>query len=180
MSSKSVSKPARSSDPVLNIQIRWMVRRDMDEVLEIERSSFEYAWSENDFLHWLRQRNCIGMVAEQNEHVVGYMIYELEKNCLHIVNFAVAKGCRRSGVGSQMIEKLVGKLSQQRREYITLEVRETNLAAQLFFRDQNFQAVQVLRDHYQDTSEDAYAMQFALHGQFDRQPQSSMNRIADL
>ena len=72
---------------------------------------------------------------------------------------------RHSGIGTQMIGKLANKLSQQRREFITLEVRETNLHAQMFFREQGFQATRVLRDHYQDTSEDAYVMQFALHEQ---------------
>jgi len=41
-----------------------------------------------------------------------------------------------------------------------LEVRETNLAAQLFFKNQGFRAVTVLRDYYDDTPEDAYIMQF--------------------
>jgi len=108
----------------------------------------------------LRQRNCIGMVAERDERVVGFMIYELHKTRLHIMNFAVAKADRRRGVGTQMIEKLAGKLSPQRRTRILLEVRETNLAAQLFFRRHNFRAVNVLRDFYDDTTEDAYLMQY--------------------
>ena len=41
-----------------------------------------------------------------------------------------------------------------------LEVRETNLAAQLFFRGQGFRAVSVLREFYDDTPEDAYLMQY--------------------
>ncbi len=59
-----------------------------------------------------------------------------------------------------MTTKLVGKLSSQRRTRILLEVRETNLAAQLFFRKQGFRAVSVLRDFYEDTTEDAYVMQY--------------------
>jgi ribosomal-protein-alanine N-acetyltransferase len=58
-----------------------------------------------------------------------------------------------------MAAKLVGKLSAQRRTRIVLEVRETNLDAQIFFRSQGFRAVNVLRDFYEDTTEDAYLMQ---------------------
>lgn len=173
MSSKSITKAG------LSVSIRWMIRRDMAEVLQIERASFEYHWTEADFLHCLRQRNCIGMVAEHGSRVVGFMIYELYNNRLHILNFAVDPDFRQSGVGNQMIEKLVNKLAQQRREFITLEVRETNLQAQLFFRGQGFNATRVLRDHYQDTSEDAYVMQFALHGAADGRRVESSNRIAD-
>ena len=142
------------------MHIRWMIRRDMPEVLDIETSSFEFPWTEEDFIRCLRQRNCIGMVAEHEERVVGFMIYELHKNQLHILNFSVNEDFRRRGVGQQMVDKLVGKLSNQRRNRILLEVRETNLSAQLFFRAMGFRAVTVLRDFYDDTTEDAYLMQF--------------------
>ena len=100
------------------VHIRWMIRRDMMEVLEIEGRSFEFPWSEDDFIRCLRQRNCIGMVAEHDERVAGFMIYELHRNRLHILNFAVAAEFRRKGVGQQMVEKLIGKLSAQRRNRI--------------------------------------------------------------
>ena len=144
----------------LAVHIRWMIRRDMDDVLAIENEGFEFPWSEDDFTRCLRQRNCIGMVAEHDDRIVGFMIYELHKTRLHVLNFAVAREYRRLGVGTQMIDKLIGKLSQQRRSRILLEVRETNLAAQLFFRRCGFRAVSVLRDFYEDTTEDAYLMQY--------------------
>ena len=144
----------------LGVHIRWMIRRDMSEVLDIEAESFEFPWSEDDFIRCLRQRNCIGMVADQDDCLLGFMIYELHKTRLHILNFAVAGEATRRQVGRQMVEKLISKLSSQRRTRITLEVRETNLAAQLFFRDCGFRAVSVLRDYYDDTTEDAYLMQY--------------------
>ncbi len=81
------------------VHIRWMIRRDMTEVLGIEHDGFEFPWSEEDFLRCLRQRNCIGMVAEHDDRVVGFMIYELHRTRLHVLNFAVAKQYRRRGVG---------------------------------------------------------------------------------
>lgn len=152
----------QSQKQLVNVQIRWMIRRDMADVLRIERESFDFNWSEEDFLACLRQRNCIGMVAEYDNQVVGFMIYELHKTRLRILNFAVGAGERRLGVGAQMIEKLVSKLSQQRRHEIILEVRETNLCAQLFFQSQGFRAIQVMRNHYEDSSEDAYIMEYRL------------------
>ena len=142
------------------LQIRWMIRRDMPEVLSIEEESFEFPWSEEDFIRCLRQRNCIGMVAEFDGRVVGFMIYELQRTRLHVLNFCVAKEFRRRSVGTRMVQKLVAKLSAQRRSRLILEVRETNLPAQLFFRAQGFRAVNVLHDFYEDTTEDAYLMQF--------------------
>jgi ribosomal-protein-alanine N-acetyltransferase len=146
------------------VHIRWMIRRDMPVVLAIEESSFEFPWSEEEFIRCLRQRNCIGMVAELNDEVVGFMIYELHKNRLHLLNFAVDPALRRTAIGSVMMEKLVGKLSTDRRNRILLEVRETNLDAQLFFKQLGFRAIGVLRDFYEDTTEDAYLMQFRMEG----------------
>ena len=143
----------------IRVHIRWMIRRDMPEILQIEQCGFEFPWSEDDFIRCLRQRNCIGMVAEYDERVVGFMIYELHKTRLHILNFAVHPDFRRRGVGDQMANKLVGKLTYQRRNRIILEVRETNLEAQLFFRNSDFRAISVVRDFYEDTTEDAYVME---------------------
>jgi [ribosomal protein S18]-alanine N-acetyltransferase len=164
------------------VHIRWMIRRDMMEVLEIENTSFEFPWSEEDFVRCLRQRNCIGMVAEHEERVAGFMIYELHRNRLHILNFAVASDFRRRGVGQQMVDKLIGKLSPQRRNRILLEVRETNLAAQLFFRDLGFRAISVLRDYYEDTTEDAYLMQYRYRRDVEQLEETapSVNRISRL
>src|ERR671936_1313874 len=100
----------RAEKEQVRVHIRWMIRRDMPEVLQTEQESFEYSWTEEDFLRCLRQRNCIGMVAEQGERVVGFMIYELHKSKLHILNFAVHPAYRRVAVGAQMVAKLIGKL----------------------------------------------------------------------
>ena len=160
------------------VHIRWMIRRDMPEVLQAEQLSFEYAWNEEDFLRCLRQRNCIGMVAEHGEKVVGFMIYELHKNKLHILNFAVHPAWRRHNVGSQMVAKLISKLSSHRRTRITLEVRETNLHAQLFFRKQEFRALRVLRSFYEDSGEDAFLMQFRISGDLPDEEEVSCDRVA--
>jgi ribosomal-protein-alanine N-acetyltransferase len=142
----------------IRVHIRWMIRRDMPEVLAIEEESFEFPWSEDDFIRCLRQRNCIGMVAEYDERVVGFMVYELAKTKIQVLNLATGRDARRMGVGTQMISKLVGKLAPQRRTRIVLEVRETNLPAQLFFRSCEFFATSVMRNYYEDMQEDAYQM----------------------
>jgi ribosomal-protein-alanine N-acetyltransferase len=150
------------------VHIRWCIRRDMPEVLDIERGCFEFPWYEEDFIKCLRQRNCIGMVAEGPQTcagtppILGFMVYELHKTRIHVLNFAVSPECRHQGIGRQMVDKLLGKLSEKGRRAITLEVRETNLPAQLFFKEHGFRAVNVLRSFYEDSPEDAYQMRYSL------------------
>ena len=79
-----------------------------------------------------------------------------------------------------MIAKLAAKLSSQRRNRIVLEVRETNLAAQLFFRENGFRTVSVLHSYYADTPEDAYMMQFRYRPerQLAAEPAERITRLA--
>lgn len=161
-SCQSIPSARANLDPY----IRWMIRRDMPEVLDIESRSFEFPWSEHDFIRRLRKTNCIGQVAEigpkDHEIVAGFMIYELHRTRLHLLSLAVHPAYRRRGVGTALTNKLIGKLSFQRRRRILLEVRETNLPAQQFFRRQEFRAISIMQNFYDDTPEDAYLMQYQL------------------
>jgi [ribosomal protein S18]-alanine N-acetyltransferase len=142
------------------VSIRWMIRRDLDtgEVLQIEKDCFQFAWTKDEFIRALRQRECIGMVAELNDEIVGYMIYELHKNRIHVINFAVSPKYQWSGVGSQMVEMLNGKLVYQRRNRIAADVRETNLTALNFFKACGFRATGLIKEFYEDSPEDAITM----------------------
>ena len=163
------------------VQIRWLIRRDMPEVLEIENDCFEIPWTDEDFGCCLMhgEKNCIGMVAEHDHAVVGFMIYELQKEKLRIINFAVAPAEQRRGIGRQMVERLVEKLSQQKRQEIMMELRESNLHAQMFFKKQGFRAVHVLHNHYDDTTEDAYVMQYRLDADDLGLPLEPGNRLTE-
>lgn len=162
----------------IEVHVRWLIRRDMPEVLDIEAASFEYPWTQDDFISCLQQRNCIGMVAELDGEVVGYIIYEMERSEFHVLNVAVRPDCRRRGVGQQLVNKVIGKLRPRQRTKVNLEVRETNLAAQLFFRRFGFQAVTVLKDFYDDTAEDAYMMMYQLQEVVESGPVNRMSRYA--
>jgi len=145
--------------------IRWLIRHDMEEVLAIELEAFgELGWNEQDFLSMLRQRITIGMVVDIEDHVRGYMIYDLAKAELVVHNFVVQKCCQREGIGSAMVDKLKSKLSSHRRTGITMSVPETNLDALLFFRSQGFLATGILRDDYEGPCgpEDGIAMAYCL------------------
>lgn len=157
--------------------IDWMKGADFPEVLDIEEQSFEYVWTEEDFRRCLRQRNCIGMVAKHDKKVVGFLIYELHKAKLHILSLAVHSGWRRQGAGSEIVLFLIDKLSSHRRTRITLEVRETNLTAQLFFSKQGFRAIRVLRNFYEDTGEDGFLMEYRF-GNDGGEEEECINRIA--
>lgn len=144
-----------------DIHIRWLIRRDMREVMAIEHGSFEFPWDERDFIECLRQRNCIGMVAELHGVIAGYMVYELCRDRIKLLSIAVDPNLRRLGVGTSMMDKLKSKLSHIKRREIVFDVRETNLSAQLFFRAVECKAIGINPNLYRDTDEDAYLFSYS-------------------
>lgn len=147
-----------------DVHIRWMIRRDMDQVQAIEDASYPFPRSAEDFTKCLRQRNCIGMVAEIGDTIAGYMVYELHQNRLEILNIAVRQEHRRQGVGASMLAKLYGKLSPQRRRRIDAVVSERNDPAHFWLKACGFRAVDLLRDHYDEVQEDAYLFRLTYRG----------------
>jgi [ribosomal protein S18]-alanine N-acetyltransferase len=146
----------------MKCSIRWMIRRDMPAVLQIEQASFEYPWSEEEFLRVLRLRNCIGMVNEVDDRIVGFFIYELQRSKIQILDLAVCPKHVRRGIGTQMFEKLKGKLSMDRRHSIAVMNRETNVAGSLFLKSLGFTG-ELIRGHFEDSREDGILFNYRLN-----------------
>lgn len=163
----------------MNPVLRWLIGRDMPEVLGIEARAFPNAWTRDDFSACLKQRNCIGLVAEVNHQVTGYVVYEIHKSELHILNLAVDPEWHRHGIGTAMLQRVKDKLSQQRRSRLLLTVRETNLAAQKFFRRQGMYATEIVCGHFDDSDEDGYVMEYRVGEAADWFRWSPRNRIAE-
>ncbi|MBU0767290.1 GNAT family N-acetyltransferase [Patescibacteria group bacterium] len=142
-----------------------MIKTDMPEVLSIENDCFkspwveELPWLEEDFIRCLRQRNCFGMVGEHDDRVISFMIYQLNKHQISVLKFAVSPKEHRRGVGTQMIQKLKGKVCDQRRNIIALDVGENNYAAHLFNRANGFRVENILGD-LDDYPEDIYISKY--------------------
>lgn len=151
-------QPARLVQTHVNSRV--MLRIDIPEVLKIEHASSEVPWCEREFCRVLCQPYCIGMVAEFNDIICGFMIYEFHSEMIRLLNIAVHQNFRRQSVGRQMVDKLVSRLSSQGLNRLSLYLRETNLQAQFFFRAVGFSAVEVARNHFADTGEDAYGMEY--------------------
>lgn len=120
--------------------VRWMIRRDMFDIMGIE-AQLAHSWTDEQFLEQLRQRNIIGSVVERGDRIIGYFIYQLEKTSLQIIRCAVDPQFRRQGVFSCMVEKLKGKLSDHRRHCIEVDVDQYSLDLQLALKANGFLGV---------------------------------------
>lgn len=138
--------------------LRWMIWQDLPEVIELAKQTPEAAWTEQDLRSRLGQRDTIGIIAERNDTIEAFVVYEVHPNRLHVTNFIVSERLRRQGVGKTIIDKLKNKLDPERKNRITFNVSEYNLVAQQFLRAMGFRAVQIIRKPYSDRDEDAYCM----------------------
>lgn len=150
--------------PELNVDVEWMVRRDLKTVLEIEQRAFgaAHAWGEEDFLSWLRRRDSIGMVARHEGEVVGYMVYQLQKDSVQIVNFAVDPKLHRKDIGEQLISKLKHKIVQQERTRILAPVSTSNSSALRFFTKMGFGLGSAFEAGLQEHGEEAVLLEYRL------------------
>lgn len=126
--------------------IRWMINRDIDDVMQIEIACFE--WQDRWCMPLIRkiglQRNVIRVVITdeaQYGKIVGFMFYELHPKRLELLRFAVDPSVHRKGYGAAMMQRLINKLSQQNREVVGVDVPEHNVGTQIFLSRCGFKAV---------------------------------------
>jgi len=132
---------------------------DIADVQEIERSSFPVPWPANAFRHELTQnRNARYVVAREEGRAVGYAGLWLMVDEAHITTFAVLPEHRRRRIGERMLQRLFEIAEDMGAEWLTLEVRVSNLAAQRLYEKYDFRRTGVRRRYYSDNNEDALIM----------------------
>jgi len=105
-----------------------MTERDLADVLAIERSTYDFPWSETIFKDCLRV-NYHCYVIEQNQKVKGYAVMTVAAGESHILNICVDKSLRGNGIGRGMLAHLVDDARRYRAEMMLLEVRVSNRVA---------------------------------------------------
>jgi ribosomal-protein-alanine N-acetyltransferase len=137
------------------IKTRWITRRDLPEIMAIEKAAFSDPWVGSDFVEWLSDPGVVGIVATEGKHIEGYAVLGLHKRSVDIINFAVSPSRRRQGVGRILMARVAKYLDRGKRVVIVAEVKETNLEAQLFLRACGFIAGPISKSRFRN-GEDSY------------------------
>ena len=161
----------------IHVHIRWMIVRDYLEVLEIDRKcNPKHAWMEDELTTLLRRKDCIGMIAERGEKVIGFFVYVLHKKEIQLLRICVDPKYAGRGVDWQIMDKLKSKLSPIRRTSLMMAVRETELPLQLFFRTNGLKSVKVMPGFFED-GEDAYQMEYHLQTDLETHAQELLDSV---
>ncbi len=151
-----------SSPPDRRIEFSEMTEFDLDEIMRVERLSFKTPWSRNMFMEELSRHQSKTFVARlaglPDKPLVGYVMFWIVVDELHILNIAVDPDWRRQGIGAKLMELVFEHARGSRTALIVLDVRYGNAAARRMYEEFGFRGVGVRLKYYSDTGEDALVM----------------------
>ena len=140
------------------ITMGLMTAADVDAVHEIEVASFRTPWSKESFLHDVEENQCARyMVVREDGKAIAYagVWFILDEG--HITNIAVHPERRGMGYGEMVTRAMIQLAADSGMNWMTLEVRRSNAAAQALYHKLGFIDVGY-RKRYYENSEDALIM----------------------
>jgi len=149
------------------MRIRRMTSEDLDRVSEIEAASFSDPWTRAMLVSELSNELSRNFVAEEDGHILGFVIAWIVVDEAHILDLAVDPVHRGSGLGRELTRAVLETGSREGASYVVLEVRRSNKQAKRLYRDMGFQVVGRRPGYYQDNGEDALVMMADLAGEED-------------
>lgn len=142
-----------------DIVIRRMSFADVRQVHAIEEATFKSPWSLEAFEKEMTTNPCARyLVAEKEGSIIGFAGIWVIMEEGHITNVAISEKERGKGFGKQLTRALLQYAANLSVQYVTLEVRRSNLRAQQLYADLGFVAVGYRKRYYEDNGEDALLM----------------------
>ena len=141
----------------MNYTLVKMSEEHISQLAEIEKICFHSPWTEEGLREELTNPMAHFYVAVADK-VIGYMgVIEIcgEAN---VTNVAVLPEYRGNGIGKALVKNAIDGAKSRECEFITLEVRESNLPAINLYKSFGFQQVGVRKNFYSDPTENALLM----------------------
>ena len=130
--------------------IRPAARGDLDAIHAIESASFPAPWRREFFESELSAPGRFTLVAIRDNRLVGYVFAMWIFDEMHVNKIAVIRDERRKGIAQQLMDRCLDFAREHGVETLSLEVRESNLGAQQFYRRLEFESVYVRPRYYPD------------------------------
>ena len=131
-----------------------MEERHLDDLARLERLCFSRPWSRQALKEELTNPAACFLVWEEAGKVLGYAGMHCAAGECYVDNVAVFPEARRQGVGRKLMEALLQAAAARGGEFLSLEVRPSNLEALALYRGLGFREVGRRRRFYDDPVED--------------------------
>ena len=149
---------------VVEIILRPMELKDVEQVYAIDVLSFALPWSERAYRYELNENRLARLwVAEainarSERRVAGMIVLWLILDEAHIATIAIHPDFRRMGIARRLLRQALDDAAEKGTRCAFLEVRRSNLAAQALYNEFGFEVTGVRPKYYVDTQEDALLM----------------------
>lgn len=140
------------------IRIRQMKPADICRVIEIERESFSDPWSESAYLTEISNGSAYYVVICIDDIIAGFAGMWVIMDEAHITTLAVEKQSRKMHLGERLLIDLLEESAGRGAKRATLEVRQSNIAAQNLYVKYEFKPVAIRREYYTNNNENAVIM----------------------
>lgn len=142
----------------IKLTVKTLPAEDAPLAAEVEQISLgDEAWSAQGILDTL-DRNGHYLAAYIDDQFVGHGGFTAVLDEGYITNIAVHPNHRRKGIAYRLTEELKNKATELKLSFLTLEVRESNLAAIKLYEKSGFKAVGKRKGFYSAPKEDAVLM----------------------
>jgi ribosomal-protein-alanine N-acetyltransferase len=140
-----------------------VVEADLPRIMEIEAAGFLHPWSEAllraELGHsWSNLLAAVAPGPEAGARIMGYIIFWLVHDEVHVLNVGTAPEARRHGVARALMDEAVAVGRQRGARLSTLEVRRSNTPAIGLYRSLGYREVGVRPRYYAEENEDAIVM----------------------
>jgi len=145
--------------------IRQAVGSDIDELLRLEKLSFEGdRLSRRSFKRWLRHKGCVFLVAETDDGLCGYILVILRRGTrlARRYSLAVDPAWQGRGIAAELIRDAEEGARDSGALYMRLEVAGNNVPAIGLYQKLGYQQFGLYRDYYEDHT-DALRMEKCIH-----------------
>jgi ribosomal-protein-alanine N-acetyltransferase len=142
-----------------------MSHADIMEVHTIAKKCFTTPWHVRSFEYELGNKDAILYVAVLDNEIAGYACLRSILDKTHILDIAVTPGLRLTGIGSMLLRGALQELRRLKKgaDLITLEVRESNIAAIRLYEKFGFKEIGRRKDYYKKPREDAIIMELDMN-----------------
>lgn len=140
----------------MDIQIKRANAYDLEQINNIEKT-LEHRILSYDILNSTLNKDIYYyFVATINDNIIGYVAAEFLADHLDLLAVAVLAEYRRQNIATSLLNKLFDICKEQNISDIFLEVRCNNLKAINFYEKLGFDKINIRKNYYVDTHEDAY------------------------
>lgn len=144
---------------MLDFIIEEMTEKYLDSVVALEQECFSLPWSRASLKDEIDNSNAHFLVAvNSKKNILGYIGFYYVCDEGYITNVAVFKQYRRHGIAKKLISDVIRFGYENNLQFISLEVRKSNVSAILLYESLNFLNMGTRKNFYSRPQEDAFIM----------------------